>query len=605
MRFLRPVLTVCLHALPGSGRLTGVLLLVLLFLACCVLPGLPASAQTTAPPDPSPRLEAPILILDDNPKAPALDKALEYLPDTDGHQTVEQIESLAENQFKPLANGVMPKLNGNGSLWLRFDAIIKSPGTHWRLALPLPGVDDAAVYFRDQQGQWVRQQAGDVFPISSWPLAGRYPVFSLSHEVGQQVRYYVHVRHARVPFSTPLQLVTDSQLIHARQTEHMLLGIYFGLAALLITLAVTNAAAYRDWGFATYAVYVTMFAGSQGVFTGIAGLYWWPEWPALNNAAFVFLPVSAAAAAMWFVRTVTTPRRFSRALDWLILALVTLLPLIGLLDVAYPTAESFFMINTLISVCMLVLLVALAAALAEGDRHARWIAIGFFPVLIATLFPLLRNLGVISSSFWTEYALMLGSAIEAPVLFYGLHRRVSQRREPTTRATTLRTTDALTGLHSARVLQSKLRQALGTAERYQQPFALLMVNLSNLAHLQNQHGRQTSEHALVMAAARIRAVARPADTVARAGEAQFALLIEGPISADAANDVATKIIASGLRPSNELPESESLRFHIAVGHLGETAGVVPAECDTYLARMMQAVKEMNDGSRKAIRLVRL
>lgn len=600
MRFLRLALPACLHALPGSGRLIAVWLL----LVCCVVLSQPVSAQKT-PPGPQPKAEVPILILDDTPQGPALNTALEFTPDGERYLTAEQVESLPEDQFLPLVNGQMPKLNGNGSMWLRFDAVIKSPDTHWRLALPLPGVDDVALYFRDSEGRWISQQAGDVYPISSWPLAGRYPVFSLSHEVGQPVRYYVHIRHARVPFSTPLRPITDSQLIYARQTEHMLLGIYFGLAALVITLALVNAAAYRDWGFASYAVYVTMFAGSQGVFTGIAGLYWWPEWPALNNAAVMFLPVSAAAGAMWFVRTVTTPRRFSRALDWLILALIALLPMIGLLDVAYPTLESFSMINTLISVCMLVLLVALVAALAEGDRHARWMAMGFLPVLIATLFPLLRNLGVISSSFWTEYALMLGSAIEVPVLFYGLHRRVSQRREPTTRATTLRTTDALTGLHSAKVLLSKLRQALSTAERYQQPFALLLVNLANLGSLQNQHGRQTGEHALVMAAARIRAVARPADTVARAGEAQFALLIEGPISPEAANDVATKIIASGLRPSNELPESESLRFHIAVGHLSETAGVAPAECDTYLARMLQAVKEMNDGSRKAIRLVRL
>ncbi|MES2942673.1 MAG: 7TM diverse intracellular signaling domain-containing protein [Pseudomonadota bacterium] len=564
----------------------------------------PACAQTAASA-PAPKLGTPILILDDKAQTPVLNAALEFMLDTDHYHTVEQVETLPEDQFTPLAKGKLPRLDGNGALWLRFDAVIKTPDTHWRLALPLPGVDEVSVYFRDSEGQWIRQQAGDIHPISNWPLAGRYPVFSLSSEMGQPVRYYIHIRHARVPFSTPLRLITDSQLIYTRQTEHMLLGIYFGLAALVIGLAVVYAAAYRDLGFASYAVYVIMFAGSQGVFTGIAGLYWWPELPALNNAAVIFLPVSAAAAAMWFVRTVTTPRRFSRALDWLILALMAVLPLIGLLDVAYPTVESFSMINTLISVSMLVLLVALVAALAEGDRHARWMAMGFLPVLIATLFPLMRNLGVISSSFWTEYALILGSAIEVPVLFYGLHRRVSQRREPGTRATTLRTTDALTGLHSAKVLVSKLRQALGTAERYQQPFALLMVNLANLASLQNQHGRQTGEHALVMAAARIRAVARPADTVARAGEAQFALLIEGPISADAANDVATKIIASGLRPSNELPESESLRFHIAVGHLGETAGVVPAECDTYLARMLQAVKEMNDGSRKAIRLVRL
>ena len=201
--------------------------------------------------------------------------------------------------------------------------------------------------------------------------------------------------------------------------------------------------------------------------------------------------------------------------------------------------------------------------------------------------------------------MMLASAVEAPILFYGLLRRVAQRREPTTRASALRTVDPLTGLHLAQVLVGKLRQALGTAGRYPQPFALLVINFVNLAELQSRHGRETGDRAMVMTAARIRAAARTSDTVARVGDSQFALLMEGPINATEANDVATKILASGLRPSNELPDAEPLLFHIAVGHLGEPAGVAPAEAAACLARMLQAARDMNDGSRKAIRLVKL
>ncbi|MCC9059312.1 GGDEF domain-containing protein, partial [Neisseria gonorrhoeae] len=78
------------------------------------------------------------------------------------------------------------------------------------------------------------------------------------------------------------------------------------------------------------------------------------------------------------------------------------------------------------------------------------------------------------SSFLTQNALMLGSAVEAPILFYGLLRRVTLRRESETRATALPTTDPLTGLGTVRLLLGRLRQALRTAERYKQPCALLI-----------------------------------------------------------------------------------------------------------------------------------
>jgi len=530
---------------------------------------------------------------------------LEFWLDTQGQTPVEKVEAGAATlPFAAVQAGQAHVLD-NGALWLRFDAVVQNPRNHWKLELPMSGVDKIALYYRDSLGQWVVQQAGDSLPISAWPQPGRYPVFSLSHEVGQSIRYYVRVEHARIPFSALPRAISEAQLTTARQLEHLLLGIYFGLAALVTLLALINAAAYRDWGFATYALYMATFAGSQGAFTGVSGLYWWPEWPALNNMAIVVLPLAAAAAALWFVRTVITPKRFSRALDWFIVALMVLLPVIALFDAVFPTPESFALINILISSGMLVLLMVVGVSLFEGDRHARWMALGFLPIILATLFPLLRNFGVLPSSFLTQNALMLGSAIEAPILFYGLLRRVTQRLEPTARATSLRTTDPLTGLGSGRVLVEKLRQALSTAERYQQSCALLVINLTNLAALQQQHGRETGDRAMVMAASRIRAAAQTTDTVARVGDSHFALLMEGPMTSDSVNDVATKILASGLRPSRELPDADPLVFHIAIGYIPEPARLAKADTQACLSRMLQAVKDMNDGSRKAIRMIQI
>lgn len=531
--------------------------------------------------------------------------SLESWLDASGQTTMEQVEAGALTLgFKPLRAGE-PRVLDNAALWLRFDAISQDSRHHWKLELPMSGVDKISLYYRDSLGRWVIQQAGDTLPMSAWPLPGRFPALSLSPEQGQSVRYYLRIEHARVPFSAIPRVVSDSQLTAMRQHDHVLLGAYFGLAFLVSLLAVINAVAYRDWGFASYALYVVTFAGSQAAFTGMAGLYLWPELPALNNPAVFALPLAAAATAMLFVRTVTTPKRFFRALDWLLMAMFGLLLSIALIDGAIPTTESFAVANVLVSAGILVLLLVVGVSLFEGDRHARWIALGFLPIILATLFPLGRNLGLLRASFLTENALLLGSALEAPILFYGLLRRVTQRRESETRASALRTTDPLTGLGSARLLVSKLRQALNTAGRYQQPCALLLINLSNLPALQQQHGRETGDRAMVMAASRIRAAAKTTDTVARVGDSQFALLMEGPMSSDSVNDVATKILASGLRPSRELPDADPLVFHIAIGYMTEPSRLAKSEAQACLSRMIQAVKEMNDGSRKAIRMIQI
>lgn len=554
---------------------------------------------------PVPAAAAELLTLGGKPGPVSMVAALDSWLDAGSQTSVEKVEAGALSLgFTPLRAG-QPQVLDNATLWLRFDAVINDPRYHWKLELPMSGVDKISLYYRDSLGRWVVQHAGDTLPMSAWPLPGRFPALSLSTEQGQSVRYYLRIEHARVPFSAIPRAVADSQLTATRQLDHLLLGAYFGLAFLVTLLAVINAMTYRDWGFASYALYVSTFAGSQAAFTGMAGLYIWPDMPALNNPALFALPLAAAATAMLFVRTVTTPKRFFRALDWLLMAMFGLLLSIALIDGAIPTPESFAVANVLVSAGIVVLLLVVGVSLFEGDRHARWIALGFLPIIVATLFPLGRNLGLLSASFLTENALLLGSALEAPILFYGLLRRVTQRRESENRASALRTTDPLTGLGSARVMVGKLRQALNTAGRYQQPCALLLINLSNFAALQQQHGRETSDRAMVTAASRIRAATQTTDTVSRVGDSQFALLMEGPMTSDSVNDVATKILASGLRPSPELPGADPLVFHIAIGYMAQPALLAKSEAQMYLSQMLQAVKDMNDGSRKAIRMIPL
>ena len=573
----------------------------------------PAPVLPAAPPAVAPAPAAPaasVMVLGEAEAAVQQIPHLTYFVDTEASLKVEQIEGSAL-QFAPF-DPQQPLLLDKGTLWLRFDAMVTSGSKpHWWLTVPLPALDEARLYYRQAvpgmpgaaDDRWVVQQAGDTLPMNQWVQRSRYPVFALDEQPGQPVRYYLQIRHAQMPYSTMPRIVSDAVFIQSRQNEHMLLGIYFGLAALMVMLAGVNAIAYRDQGFATYAFYMALFAGGQACVSGIAALYLWPESPGLNNSATMLMMASTGAAALWFVRTVTSPRRYSHLLDRLMLGLMVLMPFVALISALLQTQFSFTVYNTLLIITVVLLLISACIPLSLRERHSGWVAAGFVPVLLGAMLPLLRNAGFLPASFMTDYGLMLGSALQAPILFYGLHRRVAQRRNLTARATTLHNNDPLTGVSSARVLITKLRQSLATHERYKLPFALLLVELTNLATLQKHHGREVGDRALVMAAARIRGVAHAADNVARIGDNQFALLIEGPIEADAANQLATKILASGLRPSIELPDAEPLLFHVAIGHIGKAANANAGQTEAAFERMVQILKDMHDGSRKAIRLL--
>ena len=541
------------------------------------------------------------LLLRDKVRPADLAAALAYRLDATGQMTVEQIDRLPDEAFAPVGAG--PLELGDGALWQRFDALTSPSPARWYLALPLPGMGEATLHYRDSGGQWQRQEAGQRRAMSHWVLPGRYPVFALRGEAGGSTRYYLELRQAHVPYWSVPVVLTDAELLALRQDEHLLLGIYFGLAMLVIVLASAQAVAYRDIGFASFALYAAMQASAQGAVTGVAALYLWPEWPAINQAASIVFGSLAAAASLLFVYAVALPYRRSPLLGRLMLGLAALVVVSGAVNAGWRNAGAFAVYNLLLVATVAMVAVAVFHVLRDAGARLFWLGWGFLPLAVAVYFPLMRNFGIIETGLWTQHATMLGFVVGAPVLFYGLFKSLNRHHVSARRARLLQVIDPLTGLLSARAMAGKVRRALAALQRQQQPFALLVVNFVNHGVLQSAHGREVGDRALLMAAARIRAVARLSDTVARAGDAQFALLMTGAVTAELANELATKILASGLRMSAELPEAQSLQFHIALCHLTPQDMVVVPDADTCLTKMLRAVHEMQDGSRKAIRRV--
>jgi two-component system, sensor histidine kinase LadS len=532
--------------------------------------------------------------------------ALVYFLDPTGKKTVDQIEQQPSADFAPFRpeNPIAIK---DGALWLRFDATSPASQTSqqgWRLILPMATVDDVTLFNRSAGGQWIQQYGGDTRPMSSWAQPGRYPSFVLSNDAGRQVSYLLQVRHERGLSSTLPRVMNESTFITSRQNEHLVLGMYFGLAALVVILAMSRAVVYRDVGFGSYAVYVALLALTIATVSGISGLYVWPEWP-FSTVMSPVLSALTAVAADWFVRVVTRPKRFSRWLDRALLGMMMMAPLGGLLTIFQPSGWAYTVYSGLILINSFVLLSVILGALWQKDHDSRWVALGFLPIVAAIFISLMRNFGLIPASAFTELAIPVASAVEVIILFYGLHSRVSQRRSVATRFTRLRNIDPLTGLITKHGLIKTLGTALSAAQRTQEPYALLVIELANADAMQTQFGREVADRAMVMAASCIRNVIEIGDGLARAGDAQFALLMEAPVDRSTANAAATKILANALRINDDLPEGQKLRFHIAQGYPSNPITSAASDAEPILARLLAAAAKIEEDARKTIRLVEI
>lgn len=131
-----------------------------------------------------------------------------------------------------------------------------------------------------------------------------------------------------------------------------------------------------------------------------------------------------------------------------------------------------------------------------------------------------------------------------PIGVEGVARNVTEQHAMEERLRYLAGHDALTGLCNRIRFEDRLQHAIARARRENRMLALLFLDLDGFKEINDTCGHHKGDEILVVIAQRLATVLRDSDTTARMGGDEFAVLLEGGISADAARVVAEKIITT-------------------------------------------------------------
>lgn len=514
--------------------------------------------------------------------------------DPTGQLGIEEVARLADGNFEAIEQYRSFQPDG-GALWLRLDLAPRDTARRWYLMLSAGAFTNlATLYTAHPSGGWTAQQAGDHLPVSQWSHPDQTPVFLLDPRVAGPV--WLRLENHPAPLSPRLVLLDERQLQETRQWTFLMVGGYLGFGLLVLFLGWVHARLYADRAFVAYCCYVACMLGFQAAFTGVGGLFFWPGQAAWNDAAPAVFMLWLTASGIWFVREVCVVSRHSRVIDRFVLAWSVfglLFPVAYLLLLNRP---AFIVLNLYGLLSVLLSFGLCIWTWRRGETYAGWMALGFLPVHLAYPFPALRSAGVLPDSWATQYAVLIGSAIEIPLLLYILHRRAKDFSENRARLRAIESTDPLTGLTIAPVLMLRLRDALRRARRYDHRFGLVLVELSNHAAIVEREGREAGDRALVVSASRLSAVVRDVDTVCRIAETRFAVLVEGP---EDLKLLGQHVVAKGLERVPQLPADMPLRFRLVSAALPDQAD--ESLDDTRLMeRLHHALDRLGDDPRKVV-----
>ena len=105
--------------------------------------------------------------------------------------------------------------------------------------------------------------------------------------------------------------------------------------------------------------------------------------------------------------------------------------------------------------------------------------------------------------------------------------------------------DNQTNLPNRYLFLDRLHHIKRQAAREKYEFAVLMIQLCDLPHINKQNGYDTGDKVLITVAERLKALARDSDTVARFGGDEFTVILRNVNRLEDAELIADKYVEAG------------------------------------------------------------
>ncbi|MTD32676.1 sensor histidine kinase [Paludibacterium denitrificans] len=357
-----------------------------------------------------------------------LGNSWEMLYDPQGLMTLEEIEK-PEIKNKFIAQKSAPSLGyRTGATWLRFNVLRpKNTSAEWWLELQSPMLDEATLYFPENNGTYIKKTIGDQATWKQRDLDYRNPVFRLVLPENTPTKFYVRVR-GKNNLAIGLTLWSPISFVSALTKEQLGFGTFFAINLVLILINIWFFQATKDRSYALLSLFtITNLITTLGS-EGYLYQYILRDQPDKNEfimmLAMLLGPPTGAMFQFSYMRLSQRPeKKWTKTIIGMTWA-VALLSLFLLFGMDQQWVRPFYQGWTFL--CLVGLLLFVLKLAYKGSPEARIMLYAMLTFWIGVSLRIGRNLGILPPGYITDNAYYIGMAVYLLVLNYAVTRQIQR-----------------------------------------------------------------------------------------------------------------------------------------------------------------------------------
>lgn len=301
-------------------------------------------------------------------------------------------------------------------------------------------------------GAYVAERTGGALPFQTRPYAHRNFVFPITLAPHSDEVVYFRLQSER-PMAILAKLWTPTAFGRVERLDYIGQAWYFGIASAMIVFNLLLFIALRDIIYLRYVLFVMAMSLTIAAQNGLIKEFVLQDAPWWSTVDVMVGFCLTLTFALGFMRHMLKTRQVAPTLDVMARAFIWTM----LLSIVGIVLNQPVVIQPLTSLFAVVALFILGTGIVcawRRQRSAYFFVAAFSLLCMAGVLSVLRSLGLLPPSFWTENALRIGSAFEMLLLAFALADRFNVIRQ-----------EKVNAQRASIAAQQRLVETLQTSER--------------------------------------------------------------------------------------------------------------------------------------------